>query len=311
MRSRKDLVSPAGLRAAAAIREVSEDRELDFHTVAMRYALERFLARVFAATDVDGGLGAGEITLKGGLTMFIAEGVDPLSGRSTSDVDFHLARDGGRLGDFVAFLRRALDAFPGGVDDGLRFALDTLDVARVKEGKVPGGKITIDCQLGKTPLHIRSDLTFDPRPVGELAVDVDFPSILAESGVAAFPVRRTPFAYTVADKLQAMVRLGAGNFRIRDYYDLYVILSRDQADLDQLPDAIRSTFDLYGSEIPASADEIAALSDDFADAKSARWEIERRSKNYGTAVPPLPEVVRFIRERIDPILRPGGPLPPF
>jgi len=310
IRSKRELVSPAGLKAAAAIREVSEDRELDFHTVAMRYALERFLARVFDAGP-GGRVGSDMVTLKGGLTMFIAEGVDPLAGRATSDVDFHVVGAGAGLDDFLDFLRRALDRFPGGIDDGLRFDLGTLKVERVRDGNVPGGKVTVDCQLGKTPLHIRSDLGFDARPVHELAIPVEFPSILAGTGLPAFPVRRTPFAYTVADKLQAMVRHGAGNYRIRDYYDLYVILSREQADLDQLPEAIRSTFDLYGSEIPGSADEIAALTDAFAESKAARWEIERRSKNYGTAVPALSEVVRFIRERVDPILRPGGPLPPF
>jgi hypothetical protein len=310
MRSKRELVSPAGLKAAAALRDVSEVRELDFHTVAMRYALERFLARVFAAGP-EGRIHPGMMTLKGGLTMFFAEGVDPLAGRSTSDIDFHVVHDGANLDDFLDFLRTVLGGVPAGVDDGLRFDLATLVVKRVKDGNVPGGKVTVDCQLGKTPLQIRSDLAFDARPVHELAIESEFPGILSATGIGAFPIRRTPFAYTVADKLQAMVRHGAGNYRIRDYYDLYVILSRDQADLDQLPEAIRSTFDLYGSEIPESADDIAALTDAFAVAKSPRWEIERKSKNYGMEVPELIEVVRFIRDRVDPILRPGGPLPPF
>ncbi len=210
--------------------------------------------------------------------------------------------NGSHVDQFVDFLKVTLDRFPNGFDDGVRFDIPTLTVERVKDGNVPGGKVTISAQIGKLALKIRSDLAFDARPVHERAVLVDYPSIVPGGIVPTVNVRHTPWEYTVADKVQAMVRHGAKNYRLRDYYDLYVILRNGKADLDLLPEALEHTFGLYGSDMPACADDIAALTDAFAAEKTARWDSERETKRYGDRVPDLAEVVGFLRETLDPVL---------
>ena len=67
-----------------------------------------------------------------------------------------------------------------------------------------------------------------------------------------------------------------------------------------LPEAMVRTFELYGSRLPASADEIAALSDTYAAEKGRRWDEERGTKHYGERVPSLGEVVAYLREALDP-----------
>ncbi len=316
MMRKLELSCPAGLEAFSRIKKLAFSKKLEPQDVAMRYALERFLARLFAepaGMTLDGTatceFSPETLTLKGGLTMFVAEGVEPLEGRSTSDADFHLVpcEGGGHMAKFVDHLRDVLARMPDGPDDGIRFDLDTLAVQREKDGVVPGGKVTVTCQIGKFALKIRADLAFDARPVHEAAVTQAFPSVLKGSGLPPFEIRRTPFAYTVADKVQAMVRQGAGNYRLRDYYDLYVIFSGPseeiRADLALLPEALVRTFDLYGSRLPAAADEIPALSDAFAAEKAGRWEEERGTKHYGGRVPELHVVVAYLREALDPVLR--------
>ena len=321
-----ELSCPAGLEAFSRIKKLAFSKKLEPQDVAMRYALERFLARLFAepagmALDRSATceFSPDTLTLKGGLTMYVAEGVDPLEGRATSDADFHLVpvEGEGQMARFVEHLRGVLARMPAGPDDGVRFDLDTLAVARDRDGAVPGGKVTVNCQIGKFALKIRADLAFDARPVNEAAVTESFPSVLKESGLPPFQVRRTPFAYTVADKVQAMVRQGSGNYRLRDYYDLYVIFSGGKAgireDLGLLPEAMVRTFELYGSRLPASADEIPALSDTYAAEKGRRWDEERGTKHYGERVPSLGEVVAYLREALDPVLRgiAAAPARPF
>jgi len=313
MLRKAELVSVNGMLVFARIVELSATRGLDLHGLSMRYALERFLARVFApdapaTIGLDGTsrmeLGQDSITLKGGLTMFIAEGVHPLDGRSTSDADFHVAptADGGHAEQFVFFLRQTLGRRPGGFDDGVTFDLDTLAIAKVKDGNVPGGKVTVTAQIGKFAVKIRSDIAFDTRPINAQAGRVPYPNILPRDSGPPITIRHTPWEYGVADKLQAMVRHGIGNYRMRDYYDMYVILKGGKADLDRLPDAIQSTFDLYGSEIPASVDDMPALGAEYVAAKTARWDSERETKQFGDRVPSLAEVVDYLRETIDPVL---------
>lgn len=306
-----ELSCPAGEVAFRRLRAVARERGVDVHVVALRYALERFLARLFSGdgpgrvaldATAEHAVRADTLTLKGGLTMFLAEDVPPLDGRSTSDADFHVPGFEADVEAFAEILRRILAEPPEGPDDGVRFDLPSLEVARVKEGKVTGGTVTVGCQIALLPLKLRSDLAFDHRPVHALARRIEYPSVLPEAGLPPVHVRCTPFAYTVADKLQAMIRHGGGNYRIRDYYDLYVILSRGKADAAQVPRAIVETFALYGSEIPGSAGDMEALSDAFAAEKSARWDEERKKKHYGTEVPSLPEVVAFVREAVEPLL---------
>lgn len=318
-----ELVSANGLLAMHRIVELSARHGMDMHGLAMRYALERFLSRIFA-NDAGGKLALGaeaagqrveidadSVTLKGGLTMFLAEGVEPMHGRSTSDADFHIAptADGGHAEHFVEFLRANLNRRAGGFDDGVTFDLSTLAVARVKDGQVPGGKVTVTAQIGKLALKIRSDIAFDARPIGDDARREEYPHMLRDAGDPPILVRRTPWEYSVADKLQAMVRQGAGNYRLRDYYDMFVILrgrGRDGAplvDTDRLRDAIRATFDLYGSEIPGGVDDMPALSDAFVAAKTPRWDSERETKHFGSQVPSFREVVDYLREEIEPVLQ--------
>lgn len=306
-----ELVTPAGVAVFRRLREIARERGVDVHVVALRYALERFLARLFEARDAGRvvldatavhAVSADTLVLKGGLTMFYAENVKPLDGRSTSDADFHVPNFTGGIDGFAAILRGVLAVPPAGPDDGVSFDLDGIEVSRVKQGKVPGGSVRAACQIAKLPLVIQADLAFDHRPVHHLAKRVEYPSVIEDGGLPPVFVRRTPFSYTVADKLQAMVHHGGGNYRIRDYYDLYVILSRGKAELDEIPAAMAETFALYETPLPASAAEMDALSDAFAAAKAARWDNERRSKHYGTEVPDLPEVVAFLREAVEPLL---------
>jgi len=314
MNRKPGLVTGNGLLVFARIVELSAVHGMDIQTVAMRYALERFLARVFARDlpspadlSLDGAsrmeVSQDTLTLKGGLTMFLAEGVHPLMGRSTSDADFHVAptMNGSHVEEFVAFLGKALDRYPGGLDDGLLFDMGTLDIERVKDGNVPGGKVTVHAQIGKFALKIRSDLAFDSRPVNERAVIVAYPTLLKGEATPSFEIRHTPWEFTVADKVQAMVRHGAGNYRLRDYYDLFVILSKDKVDLARLSDALRRTFDLYGSTMPSGVDDVPALGWDFVERKTPRWDEERKSKNYGDRAPSLQEVVEFLRGTLDPV----------
>ena len=124
------LVTPAGNAAFALLRKVQAEHGGNMHKIALRYALERFLARIF----VDSGPAAGRlllnpensvtldpttVTLKGGMTLVFAEGLHPLKGRTTGDADLHLSAFAGTMKDYVGILRSVLAGPPPGEDDGV------------------------------------------------------------------------------------------------------------------------------------------------------------------------------------------------
>ena len=81
-----------------------------------------------------------------------------------------------------------------------------------------------------------------------------------------------PKETVVAEKFEAMVKLGLLNSRMKDYYDLYYLSSNFSFDGEILAEAIKNTFARRKTEIPATLPE--GLSDKFAQdsAKLQQWK---------------------------------------
>lgn len=80
-----------------------------------------------------------------------------------------------------------------------------------------------------------------------------------------------PRETVVAEKLEAMVKLGMANSRMKDFYDLLVLASRFDFDGDLLCQAISATFKRRMTPLPAALP--VALTAEFADdvTKKTQW----------------------------------------
>lgn len=314
MRPKKELDCEAGRAVQKRIQRIAADRSENLHHVAQRYVLERFMSRVFADREdmarslhvLPGtgiGLNPSAITLKGGMTMTFAEQLPPLDGRSTGDVDLHLTAFEGSMEDFAAILRRVLAGPPEtGPDDGVRFDIDEIHVARDKEER-SGGTISIGCQVGVFPMKIKTDCTFDARPMDERAEVRSYPSVIPDLDLGPLHVRCVPWEFMLADKFSAAVQLGDRNYRIRDYADMRVVLGREPSlvDEDFLVETIAATLRFKGLDIPSSIHELPAFSEAFALAKESRWTHERVNKNYAVSET-LVEMLAWLRDRWEPLV---------
>jgi hypothetical protein len=308
MRKKLDLVAPAGVAAFGEIMKVARSTGRNHQVVGLRYALERFLSRVFASTEADRlcldpsnmaiGVGSDAITLKGGMVMCFAEDGDPLKSRSTSDADLHLAGFSGTMEDYAAILRLILSG-PSNPDDGIRWDVSAITVSRQRDERT-GGTVTIPLQIGETPFQIRSDCTFDRRPMHEGAPVQTYPTVMPSLGLPLFAVRRVPWPYMVSDKVAAMSSLGMGNYRIRDYHDVHLVLERRAAELGTLPAILAATYAFKGLVLPVSTADMPALSDAFVERQGSRWLQEGAVKRYGVTVP-FSEVVAALRSGLDPV----------
>lgn len=309
MRKRLDLVTPRGVEVFAEILRVARSEGRTHQVVGLRYALERFLSRVFGSAAagrlhldpgrMEIGVAGDAVVLKGGMVMCFAEDVDPLRSRSTSDADLHLANFSGTMGDYAEILRAVL-AEPSSPDDGIRWDVGGIAVARQRDER-SGGTVTIPLQIGEFPLQIRSDCTFDHRPMHAGAPVLDYPTVLPTLGLPSFSVRRVPWAFMVSDKVAAMSALGIANYRIRDYHDVHLIMGRRRSELGDLPDVLAATYAFKGVRLPASTAEMPALSDAFVARQGTRWLQEGATKRYGVALG-LGEVVAELRAGLDPVL---------
>lgn len=307
------LDSEAGRAVFRHIQAKSREVDRTIHDVGLRYALERFLFRLFEtpaerasglflspASEVS--LGQDTITVKGGLTMIFAEGVPHFEGRTTGDADLHLAAFPGSMEDYAAILRRGLAGPPAsGPDDGVRFDVDAVHIAQDRDER-SGGRVAVPLQIGALALQVKTDVTFDGRPMHDRAPVVPYPSVLPGAGMPPPRIRRVPFEFMLSDKFAAACEYGLVNRRMRDYPDMLLLLRETPLDPDFLAQTLAATFRFKGMPLPETMAAAPAFSDRYAAEKGARWEIEKVSRHYRVTLP-LGEMLAELRERLEPVLQ--------
>lgn len=125
---------------------------------------------------------------------------------------------------------------------------------------------------------------------------VEFPALL---DFPAPHLRAYPRETVVAEKVEAMVKLGLANSRMKDFYDLAVLARLFPFDGAQLASAIGATFERRGTALPEGAP--VALTAGFANApgKPAQWSGFKRKgavADAGALVEVVAEVARFVAE---------------
>ena len=109
-------------------------------------------------------------------------------------------------------------------------------------------------------------------------------------------LRAYPKATVVAEKLHAVTVLGMTNTRMKDFFDLWVLLHDTTLDDPELGRAIKATFTRRQTAMPST--QPIGLSDAFAEdaTKQVQWRAFLK-KNRLQAMD-LTEVIRYVRERI-------------
>jgi hypothetical protein len=84
-------------------------------------------------------------------------------------------------------------------------------------------------------------------------------------------LRAYPTYTVIAEKLHAIALLGMTNSRLKDYFDLSVLLERETLDTALLAQAIKATFERRGMAIPDALP--VGLTDEFAHdaSRQALW----------------------------------------
>jgi hypothetical protein len=246
----------------------ARERGEDFNFLLNRFAVERFLYRLSLSPHRD------HFVLKGA-SLFAIWAAQPY--RATRDIDL----EGFGPSDPAAVGAIMRDVCAVAVaDDGLTLLPDAATATTIRDEEQYGGvRIRIPARLGNAHTDVQIDVGFGDA-ITPPAAEVDYPTLLP------FPaprLRAYPRETVVAEKWEAMVSLGLGNSRMKDFFDVWV-LARDFAfDGPTLAAAIGATFSRRGTTIPAEPP--IALTDAFAhdDAKQRQWQaFLRRNPAPGT-----------------------------
>lgn len=177
------------------------------------------------------------------------------------------------------------------VDDGIVFDIAGIRGAEIRKSAGYGGvRVDVPAVLDGARIALQVDIGFgDAVTPGPLAVR--YPVLL--DGLPAPKLRAYPKSTVVAEKLHAICLLGLANTRMKDYFDLDLLLQVEAPDPAELRRAIAATFERRKLGLPA--DWPVGLSEAFAadPVKQAQWAGFLR-KNTLEPVS-LPELIERLR----------------
>lgn len=264
----------------ARLKRHTDASKQDFNQTLTQYGLERLLYRLSISEH------APNFLLKGALLFQLWYGQPH---RPTRDADL-LGFGPDDVPTLVGVFR---SIFSIAVDDGIVFEPASVAGTEIRKDAGYGGvRIDARATLDGARIALQVDIGFGDA-VTPAATSVTYPTLLAD--LPAPTLRTYPKATVVAEKLHAVAVLGMGNTRMKDFFDLWVLLhdtSTDDADLQR---AVEATFARRQTAMPSR--QPMGLSDAFAEdaAKQTQWRAFLK-KNRLQATD-LTEVIRYIRQR--------------
>lgn len=282
---------------AASVRDrllaLARSRGWEFNRVLARYGVERVLSRLAASPHRT------RFLLKGASLFTVWEGAPH---RATRDLDLlGMAR---HALDDMGSLFREVCATPV-EPDGLIFGDVTAEPIRA--AKDAGGiRVMIDATLAKAIVRVQVDVGFGDVVVPAPA-EIEFPTLL---GMPPPRLLAYPPETVVAEKLEAMVRLGLANTRMKDFYDVWHLSRTRPFDGAILVEAIRATFKARETKIPLKP--IEALTSAFWEDKTrqASWRGFLGHAGLSDEAPDLGPLIRKIGEFLRPVIAWARKSPP-
>jgi hypothetical protein len=276
---------------AASVRQrlqnIARKANRPFQEVLEYFAMERFLYRLGCSQH------AGRFVLKGALMFRVWNA--PAS-RPTRDIDL-LGKMDNRVDAVVPVVREVCGQAVE--PDGLVFHADTVTGMSIREdAEYSGVRATFLATLQNARVAMQVDVGFGdvvtPAPIA-----TDYPTLLD------FPAPWL-MGYSqdtaVAEKFEAMVKLGLLNSRLKDFYDIWLLCRQFEFDGPTLTLAVTKTFAQRRTAIVL---EPVALTPAFAtdSGKQAQWQAFLHKSKLDNVPVRLQAVVDLLNQFLLPVAR--------
>lgn len=270
----------------ALLLKKSKEQGESFNLLLSRYARERFLYRLGNSQYRN------QFILKGA-TLFTVWDGEPH--RATKDLDL-LGYGSNEISEIEEIFKEVCrESYE---QDGVEFHPESVKGERIKEDQdYEGVRLKIQGSLNEARLTVQVDIGFGDAISPEPKL-VEFPTIL---DLPSTQLRVYPPETVVAEKFQAMVNLGIGNSRLKDFYDIWFLAQRFSFEGLILCDAIKATFTRRKTPLPR--EEPLALTSEFYEnpVKQKQWKGFLNKSQLRVECETLSSTVESIKHFILPV----------
>lgn len=265
------------MQAKDKLKNIAVKRNLDFNTLLRLYMYDRFIERLAVSKYRD------NFILKGGFYLSTLFG---LESRSTKNIDIAI-KDADFSKENVEKMIKSIIAID--INDGALISF--IEIGNIHEEDQYGGfrvilNVKVDIIRENFQIDIPTGDPITPKPVV-----YKYRPILGDSYVNVWSYN---IETVIAEKLETILRRAEANSRIRDYYDLYLIYTKDWNDvkLDDLRQAADKTFE--NRNYTGNIEEAIATLKDSKIIKN-RWVSYKKKYDYANDIY-YDEIMKCIEE---------------
>lgn len=227
------------------IKSVAKQNNADARTLMRIYMMERFLERLAQSEYRD------NFIIKGGILVTAMIGV---AHRSTMDIDTSMKNLNLSAEDALRVVNQVKDI---DLDDGVSF--EVKDVSNIMdEMEYPGIRVTMNANVGRLITPLKIDIStgdvITPR-----AIEFTYDLLLEDRSISLWSYNLETI---LAEKLQTVLARGILNTRMRDFYDIRMLLDtyEDKVNKVVLKDAFAATCNKRGTDhLQEQAEEIIKI----------------------------------------------------
>ena len=260
------------------IRNLSKEVGIEAHVLIRKYMMERFLERVSSSKY------NGSFILKGGMLVAAFVGVEA---RATMDIDTTIK---GIPVTMVDMERTITEISNIDLDDNVKFRIKKVSEI-MDEAEYSGIRFSMDAVLDGAVIPLKIDISTG---------DVITPREIAYSYKLMFedrtiPIMTYPIETVLAEKLETVISRSITNTRMRDFYDIHILLKSQNINADILALALERTAKKRGNfNLLENAESVLKIVKSDEDMKRL-WNIyQKKFKHAGEYT--WDEVIHSVRE---------------
>ena len=260
------------------IRNLSKEVGIEAHVLIRKYMMERFLERVSSSKY------NGSFILKGGMLVAAFVGVEA---RATMDIDTTIK---GIPVTIVDMERTITEISNIDLDDNVKFRIKKVSEI-MDEAEYPGIRFSMDAVLDGAVIPLKIDISTG---------DVITPREIAYSYKLMFedrtiPIMTYPIETVLAEKLETVISRSITNTRMRDFYDIHILLKSQNINADILALALERTAKKRGNfSLLENAESVLKIVKSDEDMKRL-WNIYQKKFKYAGKYT-WDEVIHSVRE---------------
>ena len=260
------------------IRNLSKEVGIEAHVLIRKYMMERFLERVSSSKY------NGSFILKGGMLVAAFVGVEA---RATMDIDTTIK---GIPVTIVDMERTITEISNIDLDDNVKFRIKKVSEI-MDEAEYSGIRFSMDAVLDGAVIPLKIDISTG---------DVITPREIAYSYKLMFedrtiPIMTYPIETVLAEKLETVISRSITNTRMRDFYDIHILLKSQNINADILALALERTAKKRGNfSLLENAESVLKIVKSDEDMKRL-WDIYQKKFKYAGEYT-WDEVIHSVRE---------------